>query len=268
MSQVKKEFLQLIEGKDFKYAKTLTLHPHFYTLRNTWDSDEDFSRAVCIIREFGFNQKHSGRTYRYFNLNGYTYWTMGAPVSETILINRAKVVYDASYNQIAEEYDKLFYGDTYFRQDLELLDVINYKITDRVLDVGCGTGLFVDRAKSINPDNYTGIDLSSLMLDVFKKKHVNFSDRLINVDVKDFYLSEYDLILCLYGVASHISCEDINNLKLMLSKNGRLITMHYSQEYTPIAQVKTGVNLGEITSYPTENGKRFYDFIIEIYENL
>jgi hypothetical protein len=32
-----------------------------------------------------------GTTYTYRNIDDYKYWTMGAPLSQTILINRAKI---------------------------------------------------------------------------------------------------------------------------------------------------------------------------------
>ena len=71
-------------------------NPHYYTLRNDWD-DKDFVDFVLYIRENGYVEKFNNQPYTYLNLNGYKYWTMGAPVNYdngdpcTILINRAEI---------------------------------------------------------------------------------------------------------------------------------------------------------------------------------
>ncbi len=66
---------------------------HQYTLRS-WKSDlaEMFNEFVLHIRQHGYVDKFMGEEYIYFNVGGaYRYWSMGAPLEETILINRAKM---------------------------------------------------------------------------------------------------------------------------------------------------------------------------------
>ena len=62
-------------------------------MRKSWD-DEKFDNVVSAIKHFGYDVKWGKSTYRYFDANGYHYWTMGALISETILINRAKIKQD------------------------------------------------------------------------------------------------------------------------------------------------------------------------------
>lgn len=66
------------------YAKTW---PHEYIVRDRVDAAL-FERFVRHIREHGYE----GRFYRmkitYFEEDGLTYWTMGAPLEETTVINR------------------------------------------------------------------------------------------------------------------------------------------------------------------------------------
>jgi len=74
------------------FAKTMPQNPHEYTLRREWASDADFVRAVLFIRAHGYQNLFEGRPYTQLDLGGHTYWTMGAPVEETILIDRKRMV--------------------------------------------------------------------------------------------------------------------------------------------------------------------------------
>ena len=68
-----------------RYAKL----PHAYTLRRTWDNDEDFIWCVEYIRRVGYEERFIGRVWTYLDVRELQYWTMGSPVPETTLINRA-----------------------------------------------------------------------------------------------------------------------------------------------------------------------------------
>lgn len=72
------------------FAKTMPDSPHWYTLRRTNDSAE-FERAVLDIRTFGYTRRYKGYDYTSYDLDCWYYWSMGAPLEETILINRAQV---------------------------------------------------------------------------------------------------------------------------------------------------------------------------------
>ncbi len=50
-----------------------------------------FNEFVLHIRQHGYVDKFIGEEYVYFNVGEYRYWSMGAPLEETILINRAKM---------------------------------------------------------------------------------------------------------------------------------------------------------------------------------
>jgi hypothetical protein len=63
---------------------------HQYTLRRTWTNDGDFAWAVAFIRSHGYWATFAGRSYVYVDVGGHSYWSMGAPVADTILINRAR----------------------------------------------------------------------------------------------------------------------------------------------------------------------------------
>ena len=63
--------------------------PHQYTLRKQWADDEDFIWCVEYIGRVGYQVRFIGRVWTYYDVDEYQYWTMGSPVPETTLINRA-----------------------------------------------------------------------------------------------------------------------------------------------------------------------------------
>ena len=66
------------------YAKTW---PHHYILRDRVDEDL-FIQMVKHIRRYGYEGPFYNKKYIYFEEDGYVYWTMGAPIEETTIINR------------------------------------------------------------------------------------------------------------------------------------------------------------------------------------
>ena len=90
-SRVDDEWLRgFIKGAQWVFAKTMPESPHWYTLRRTNDSAE-FERAVVDIRTYGYVRRYKGYDYVSYDIDGWYYWTMGAPLEETILINRAQL---------------------------------------------------------------------------------------------------------------------------------------------------------------------------------
>ena len=82
------------------FAKTMPQQPHEYTLRAESPDEKLFERVVLYIRQFGYKAKYGSATYTYLEIDGWKYWTMGAPLGptgeydpkiHTILINRAKL---------------------------------------------------------------------------------------------------------------------------------------------------------------------------------
>ena len=80
--------VRALTSHPYRFAKTMPQNPHWYTLRKEWDDQEMFDRAVLYIRKWGVSEMFKGREYTVLYHRGMRYWTMGAPVSETILINR------------------------------------------------------------------------------------------------------------------------------------------------------------------------------------
>ena len=86
----KQEIAAFIRAHTWIFAKTMAHNPHEYTLRKHSRSEDEFVRFVVHIREAGYVLKFAGRPYKCLDVGPHRYWTMGAPLDKTILINRAK----------------------------------------------------------------------------------------------------------------------------------------------------------------------------------
>ena len=88
------ELTRHLEAATYKFAKTMPEIPHWYTLRNTWQDQKMFAAVVQALRDLGeirpWPPQRPKYYHTYFDTGEWSYWTMGAPVCETILINRAK----------------------------------------------------------------------------------------------------------------------------------------------------------------------------------
>ena len=74
------------------FAKSMPSAPHEYIVRDKCPlTDDEFVYFVEMQRQHGVNEKWGKHNNSYLYIDDYKYWTMGAPVEETIVMNRAKV---------------------------------------------------------------------------------------------------------------------------------------------------------------------------------
>ncbi len=85
------EVRKFIDDQEWVFAKTMPQIPHWYTLKRKARSEDDFAAFVQEIRLRGVVRPFGRRTFTYFDFEGWTYWTMGEPVADTTLINRARL---------------------------------------------------------------------------------------------------------------------------------------------------------------------------------
>lgn len=78
-----------VDGQNWTFAKTMPEWPHEYIARDRAD-EALFERLVVHIRTHGREAKFYERPIIYYEENGLVYWTMGAPLEETTIINRCK----------------------------------------------------------------------------------------------------------------------------------------------------------------------------------
>jgi hypothetical protein len=92
--QSEDDLRKFIESRQWVFAKTMPQWPHEYTVRKFQDSKDEqaqFEQAVAFIRAHGEPRTFAptGRRAVYFDIDERQYWTMGAPIEETVIINRA-----------------------------------------------------------------------------------------------------------------------------------------------------------------------------------
>ena len=257
----------LIERHEWIYAKTMSDDPHEYTLRKEWNDDALFDLLVLHIREQGYATRYHGRPYVQLDVGDYFYWTMGAPLSETILVNRKRtagyspeqvaglirgaglrtarrhghqILNDSTeaYDLIANDYDRLFADDTSRRENEAVFGMIGDVSRLSVLDVGCGTGIFLDYAR---PQEYVGIDPSSRMLEKFKERHPDYAEQVLQTALADYAATAsnaFDLAVGLFGVGSYLSRDELEMLPRIAR---RAFIMFYGPRYTPETYRKTGI---------------------------
>ncbi len=80
-----------IAANDWTFAKTMPQSPHWYLHRDRCSSSADFVAVVEFIREHGERRTFGKRRYVYLDIGEFTYWTMGSPIDQTIILNRAEL---------------------------------------------------------------------------------------------------------------------------------------------------------------------------------
>ena len=82
-----------LTSNKWHFAKTMPQIPHWYTKGREWSSIDEFAEAVDLINLEGVKEHWNNRTYSYYYIGEYKYWTMendDVPSHKHILINRAK----------------------------------------------------------------------------------------------------------------------------------------------------------------------------------
>lgn len=82
------KYRAFINSQAWRTAKNQT---HSYLV---WDKLEPeaqymFREFAQYIRDNGYYKSYFGHTYQYLDIDDFTYWTMGAPINETTILNRA-----------------------------------------------------------------------------------------------------------------------------------------------------------------------------------
>jgi hypothetical protein len=95
---------RFVAASRWTFAWTQRWWPHDYTTR-AWAQERglesDFEAMVMTIRARGFADRFGRRTFVYLALDGFRFWSMGNPLPETTVLNRARI--DAEGRLIRED---------------------------------------------------------------------------------------------------------------------------------------------------------------------
>ena len=93
LSMTPEEIEAFISDHSWRFAKTMAHMPHSYVVRKNCRNELEFERFVMHIRRHGYRQMFGRAYYMYFDWKVdrvlHQFWTMGAPLDITIIINRA-----------------------------------------------------------------------------------------------------------------------------------------------------------------------------------
>jgi hypothetical protein len=80
---------EFIISLNWTFAKTMPEWPHEYIVRERVDENL-FVQLVRHIRANGYEGNFYRMSITYYDEDGMVYWTMGAPIEETTIINRCR----------------------------------------------------------------------------------------------------------------------------------------------------------------------------------
>lgn len=118
----------MISRCKWTFAKTMPFAPHEYIVKDKCPlTTEEFEYFVSGQREYGVKERWGKYNHPYLYIDDYKYWTMGAPLEETTVINRTKAsavndvhqLYEGIYNRGEKTMD---YVDEYIHRQLGLVE--------------------------------------------------------------------------------------------------------------------------------------------------
>jgi hypothetical protein len=217
---------------------------HAYTVRE-WrpEHDADFVKFVELIRTYGHPENFYSKTYIYLHIDGLKYWTMGSPIPETIIINRApsrafygrqvapvmnRTYAETVYDRLSPRYDDRYSTEAYLAENAILFNALTPHLKGSVLDVGCGTGLMLEYFPT-SPFLYLGIDPSQGMMNEFIRKFPSHAFKQQTFDEFN-HNGQFDTAIALFGSPSYINPD---NYEKLLASGKDYYFMFYKQGYLP-----------------------------------
>ena len=117
----------MISRCKWTFAKTMPFAPHEYIVKDKCPlTTEEFEYFVSMQREHGVKERWGKYNHPYLYIDDYKYWTMGAPMEETTVINRAKTSAVNDVHQLYEGINNggektMGYVDEYIHKQLGLV---------------------------------------------------------------------------------------------------------------------------------------------------
>lgn len=219
----------LIARCTWTWAKTYVGVPHEYIVRNKCPlSDEEFESFVKAQREFGTHEVWGKYNFPYLYIDGYKYWTMGADIAETTVINRQKVFneFDGLNNPTAAHYSDEFCTEVFdlFRQ--------TFSPSSTIYEAACGDGRTITEL-GVAPEKYTGVDPSEKAIQAFRVNHPSHKWRVFKKSFEEasyFWQKSDAVILATFGAASYIMEP---YLRIIANERKNHFLMFYREEYCP-----------------------------------
>jgi ubiquinone/menaquinone biosynthesis C-methylase UbiE len=145
------------------------------------------------------------------------------------------------WNEVAPRYHKRWASVSKgpFQSTTKLIESVNIKKGNTVLDVACGTGVVTKkiRNKVGNSGYVIGADTSITAIKIAKKWNERKSNLdFINVDAEKFSFSKkFDIVTCQYALFFFPNAQKaLKNMRNSLKKSGKIgISVHGSKDHVP-----------------------------------
>lgn len=204
--------------------------PHSYVVRRTANmTNDDWVFFVESQREFGIHEKFGSYNFPYLHIDGYKYWTMGAPIPETIIINRQKLF--GEFDDVEYQFGCLrdYETNQKMRKIIEATGATNF------YEIGAGDGSLLDII-DVSPSNYQAVEPSKNAVSEFRKKRIGFYQKIRTKSFEEDYdrwskIQPQDENICfvaLYGSPSYIMPEYLN-----IFRGRKFVFMFYEEGFTP-----------------------------------
>lgn len=172
----------------------------------------------------------------------------------------------AAYDRVAERYDGFYSGvacqaeNLFIAHELDRWGMFN----GPVLDLGCGTGLYLDLALLMGrrPNWYYGVDISEGMLGQARRKHGSYHNLSFSHSTMEQTLSNWELgctIVSLFGVPGYTvdpSAFAASITRVLLPRGGQAFLMFHGRRRrgaTILGREETA------TRYTARQVRQFYD---------
>jgi len=145
------------------------------------------------------------------------------------------------WNEVAPRYHKRWASVNQgpFQSTSKLIESLNIKKANTVLDLACGTGVVTKKIQNkIGVSGYVvGIDTSITAIKIAKKWNKNkVNVNFVNVDAEKFSFSKrFDVITCQYALFFFPNAQKaLKNMRSSLKKSGKIgISVHGKKENVP-----------------------------------
>lgn len=243
VSLVHERVTSWLAAQKWTFAKSMPTIPHEWTSKSKTDpaAMAAFVEAVDHIRNHGEPRTHKGRKYSYLVHEGYAYWTM-SPSTAAWIINRAREF--ESFDAIADDYDRMFADPGATAEDRQLGDLLKrLAITGNwsnctVLDIGCGTGLFL-RLTNLGPEHYTGLDPSGRMLMHAQAEFPHH--RFVQLPMEAYFPQvPFDVVVSTWGSLNYVLPVKLPRVKDLIKPGGRFFLMFHAPGYNPEVDIRSG----------------------------
>jgi len=222
---------QTLESNKWKFASTFKYRaPHWYTLIETWDDKDHFTRIAHSVREYSSREYFWGKPFLVWNYKGMKYWVMDDDPKDAVIIN------------------KTFNSSQYKgRDDIELKDTgeLNPQVTRRILtdiidqvlqgrfvyEIGCGQTTNINMCHFVCNADYLGVDPVSFYVQLSRQKNPGYKFLVDRFETyrRGKFIKERTVLVGLYGSPNFVLGEYLAEV----AEYGGYILMFYKKDKCP-----------------------------------